>query len=177
MQWAWRAALACALWCTAARFALAAEPFTKHNVVLLQSSAQLESRVASIDAMAAYIRAVETAAKEAVVAAGTTRPAAGSIVVAVMPGARSKVWLDFDAAPAFETSQQLVSRIGVVPPFEARGGPVVFALKVGLWDAFESKRIAPSPAAWKAATQKAGRQLEIDELMEMLWREPATAPR
>jgi len=53
----------------------------------------------------------------------------------------------------------------------------VVALKVGLWDAFESKRIAPSPAEWKAVTHKAGKQLEIDELMDQLWRDGAAAPR
>ncbi|MCW5658365.1 MAG: hypothetical protein KIT60_11735 [Burkholderiaceae bacterium] len=171
-----RAAIVCALLCAAAAVR-AAEPFTKHNVVLLQSSAVLEARVASIDAMAEYIRAVEAAAREAVIAAGSTRPAAGFIVVAVQPGARSRVWLDFDAAPTFETGRQLMTRIGAVRPFEARNGPVVFALKVGLWDAFESKRVAPSPAAWKAAMHKAGKPLEIDELMELLWREPTAGQR
>ena len=104
-------------------------------------------------------------------AARSTRPAAGFIVLAVQPGERSRVWLDFDSPPSFETGQQLVGKIGAVKPFEVRSGPVVVALKVGLWDAFESKRIAPSPAEWKAVTHKAGKQLEIDELMDQLWRE------
>ena len=170
---AWAAVLlSCAL-CVAH----AAEPYTKHNVVLLQPSSVLEARVVSLDAMAQYIRAVELAAKEGALAGQSTRPAAGFIVVAVQPGARSRVWLDFDAAPTFETSRQLVTRIGAVPPFEVRSGPVVFALKVGLWGAFESKRIAPSPAEWKAATHKAGKPLEIDEMMEHLWQEPSLSPR
>ena len=154
-----------------------AEPFTKHNVVLLQGSSVLEARVASVDAMAEYIRAIESVAKDAVVAARSERPVAGFIVVAVQPGARSRVWLDFDAPPSFETSRLLVDRIRAVPPMEVRNGPVVFALKVGLWDAFESKRIAPSPPQWKAVTQQAGKQLEIDELMDRLWRDGAPAPR
>ena len=70
-----------------------------------------------------------------------------------------------------------VAKIGAVKPFEVRNGPVVVALKVGWWDAFESKRIAPSPAEWKAITHKAGKQLEIDELMERLWAEGSAAPR
>jgi hypothetical protein len=138
----------------------------------------LEARVVSLDAMAQYIRNVEAAAKEGVLAARSTRPAAGFIVLAVQPGERSRVWLDFDSPPSFETGQQLVARIGAVKPFEVRNGPVVVALKVGLWDAFESKRIAPSPAQWKAQMQKAGKQLEIDELMEQLWHDPGPgAPR
>jgi hypothetical protein len=151
--------------------ASAAEPVTKHGVVLLQSSALLEERVASIDAMAEYVRAVEAAAREGVLASPSKRPAAGFIVVAVKPGERARVWLDFDASPNFQTSRQIVTKVGALKPFEARKGPVVFALKVGLWDAFESKRVAPSPAEWKAATEKAGRQLELDQLVDTVWPE------
>ena len=168
----WRAWCACVLLCTAAAFTHAAEPFSKHNVVLLQSSALLEARVGSVDAMAEYIRAVEAAATQAVGAGASRRPAAGFIVIAVRPGPRANVWLDFDAPPpSLETSRALVANIAAVKPFEVRDGPVVFALKVGLWDAFESKRLAPSPAEWRAATRKAGRQLEIDALIEQVWRD------
>jgi hypothetical protein len=141
--------------------------------VLLQGSAVLEARVVSVDAMAAYIRAVEAAARDAVRASASQRPAAGFIVIALRPGPQARVWLDFDApAPSFDTSRALVARIGAVKPFEVRDGPVVFALKVGLWDAFESKRLAPSPAEWKAATRRSGQaQLEIDALIEQVWRE------
>jgi hypothetical protein len=149
--------------------ATAAEPIIKHGVVLLQSSPLLEERVASIDAMAEYVRAVEVAAREGVLASPSKRPAAGFIVVAVKPGERARVWLDFDQAPNFQTSRQIVAKVGALKPFEARKGPVVFALKVGLWDASESRRVAPSPAEWKAATEKAGRQLELDQLVETVW--------
>jgi len=172
MRWAWRAAFACALLWLGHAGARAAEPFTKHNVVLLQPSAVLEARVASVDAMAEYIRAVEAAAADAVQASASKRPAAGFIVLALRPGPRAKVWLDFDAPPpSFETSRALVTKIAAVKPFEVRDGPVVFALKVGLWDAFESKRLAPSPSEWKAATRKTGQQLEIDALIEQVWRD------
>ena len=168
----WRAAAACLLLCTAAVFVHAADPFTKHNVVLLQSSALLEDRVGSVDAMAEYIRAVEAAAKEATLASASRRPAAGFIVIAVRPGPQARVWLDFDAPPpSFEASRALVAKIAAVKPFEVRNGPVVFALKVGLWDAFESKRLAPAPAEWKAATRKAGHQLELDAMIEQVWRD------
>lgn len=159
-----------ALWATLL-LAGAAEPITKHNVVLLQPSAVLEDRVSSVDAMAAYVRSVEAAAREGVLASPSRQAAAGFIVVAVRPGQKSRVWLDFDSALNFQTSRHLVAKIAAVKPFETRKGPVVFALKVVLWDGFESKRVAPSPSEWKAATQKAGTQLEIDALMEQVWRE------
>jgi hypothetical protein len=162
---------ACALLCMAAAFAHAAEPYVKHNVVLLQPSAVLEARVSSVDAMAEYIRAVEAAAAQAVRASASQRPAAGFIVIAVRPGPQARVWLDFDAPPPFDTGRALVASIAAVKPFEVRDGPVVFALKVGLWDAFETKRLAPAPAEWKAATRNAGRQLEIDALIEQVWRD------
>ena len=123
-------AVAALLW-AAIVSASAAEPFAKHNVVLPQPSSVLEARVISLDAMAQYIRSVEAAAKEGVLAARSTRPAAGFIVLAVQPGERSRVWLDFDSPPSFETGQQLVAKIGAVKPFEVRNGPVVVALKVG----------------------------------------------
>jgi hypothetical protein len=173
MRLSWHAVWACVLLCMAAAPLRAAEPFTKHNVVLLQGSAVLEARVASVDAMAEYIRAVEAAARDAVRAGGSQRPAAGFIVIALRPGPQARVWLDFDAPPpSFDTSRALVAKISAVKPFEVREGPVVFALKVGLWDAFESKRLAPSPAEWKAATRKSGQQqLEIDALIEQVWRD------
>ena len=70
----------------AAVCAQAAEPITNFNVVLLQPSAIMEERVADIDAMADYIKAVQVAAREAVVASGATQAVGGFIVLAVKPG-------------------------------------------------------------------------------------------
>jgi len=148
------------------RHARAADSF---GVVLLQPSSLLEQRVAGVDALADYIRAIEAAARDVVRANPAARPAAGFIVVAVRPGRRSKAWLDFDTPPAFDISRQLVGRIVAVPPLDANGGPVVFALKVALWGGFESARIAPAPVEWKAATQAAGHTLEVDALLDRIW--------
>jgi len=57
----------------AAGFAHAAEPITNFNVVLLQPSAVVEQRVANIDAMADYIKAVQAASRDAVVASGDSQ--------------------------------------------------------------------------------------------------------
>ncbi|HEY6514426.1 MAG TPA: hypothetical protein VI032_20790 [Burkholderiaceae bacterium] len=159
------------LW-LAASWVQAAEPITKFGVVLLQSSSVLEERVPSVDAMADYIKAIEAASREAVLASPLRQSAGGFIVVAVKPGQKSKVWLDFDSLLDLELSKRLAASVTAVQPFEARQGPVVFALKVAVWDGRESKRIAPSPSEWKAATKQAGRQLELDALMRRVWREP-----
>ena len=156
----------------AAPLAPAAEPVTKHGVVLLQPSAVLEQRVPSVDAMADYIKAIEAASREAVLASPLKQAAGGFIVVAVRPGQKSKVWLDFDTLLDSEMGRQIIARATAVPPFEAREGPVVFALKVSLWQGRESKRVAPSPPEWKAATKQAGRPLDVDSMIRRVWREP-----
>jgi hypothetical protein len=160
--------LAAALW------AQAAEPVTKAGVVLLQPSSVLEERVPSVDSMAEYIKEVEVAVRKAVLASPLQQAAGGFVVIAVKPGAKSKVWLDFDSMLDAEVSRQIIDRVTAVQPFDARNGPVVFALKVTMWDGRESRRVAPSPAEWKAATKQAGRQLDIDTMIRQVWREPDT---
>jgi hypothetical protein len=150
--------------------AQAAEPFTNFNVVLLQPSDVLEERVASVDAMAEYIKAVQSALRDAVLASGTKQSVSGFVVVAVRPDLQSKVWLDFDTLLDLEARRQIVTKVLAVKPFEARKGPVVFALKVGLWGAKESRRVAPSPPEWKNVA-KGGVRLEVGELVEKIWNE------
>jgi hypothetical protein len=154
----------------AAACARAAEPITKFNVVLLQPGSVLEERVPSIDAMAEYIRAVEAAAREAVVASGARQSVGGFIVVAVRPGMRSNVWLDFDALLDLEIRRQISTRVKAAKPFEALKGPVVFALKVATWGGKEPRRAVPSPPEWKDASP-GGAPLEVGELVERLWQE------
>lgn len=148
----------------------AAEPLTNFNVVLLQPSAVMEKRVANIDAMADYIKAVQAASREAVVASGATQAVGGFIVLAVKPGQQSKVWLDFDTLLDLEMRKQITNSVKAIKPFDVTEGPVVFALKVATWDAKESKRVAPSPPEWQKATRN-GKALEIGKLVEKVWRE------
>ena len=155
-------------------WAQAAEPLTQLGIVLLQPSPLLEERVSSVDAMAEYIKSVEAASREAVLASALRQSTGGFIVIAVRPGQKSKVWLDFDSLLDAEISRQIVARVTQVRPFDARKGPVVFALKVAVWDGRESRRVAPSPPEWKAATRLAGRPLDIDTMIQSVWREPDT---
>ncbi|MES2949482.1 MAG: hypothetical protein V4858_13155 [Pseudomonadota bacterium] len=148
----------------------AAEPLTNFNVVLLQPSAIMEKRVSDIDAMADYIKAVEAASREAVTASGATQAVGGFIVIAVKPGLKSNVWLDFDAMLDLEMRKQITERVRAIKPFDVVEGPVVFSLKVATWEGKESKRVAPSPPEWKQTTSK-GKPLEIDKLVEKVWRE------
>lgn len=148
----------------------AAPPVTRLSVVLLQPSAVLEERVASVDDMSTYIKAVEAAAADAVIESGSKQAVGGYIVVAVRPGPESKLWLDFDALLDLEVRRLLTEKIGAVTPFAVNKGPVVFALKVVLWDGKQPKRGAPSPIEWRKATRDTG-PLEVGELVEKVWRD------
>ena len=90
------------------------------------------------------------------------------IVLAVKPGRKAKVWLDFDTLLDLEMRKQITHSVKAIAPFAVTEGPVVFALKVATWDAKESKRVAPSPIEWKKATPK-GKPLEIGKLVEKVW--------
>lgn len=148
----------------------ASEPITNFNVVLLQPSSVLEARVPSVDALAEYIKAVQAALRDAVVVSGSKQSVGGFIVVAVRPGLQSNVWLDFDQLLDLEARRQIAIKVRAVKPFEANGGPVVFALKVALWNGKESKRVAPLPPEWKSAT-RSGAPLEVGKLVESIWNE------
>jgi hypothetical protein len=148
--------------------AQAAEPITHFNVVLLQPSAVMEKRVTDIDAMADYIKAVQAASRDAVIASGATQAVGGFIVLAVKPGQQSKVWLDFDALLDLEIRKQITKSVRAIKPFDVTEGPVVFALKVATWDGKESKRVAPSPPEWKKV-RHTGKPLEIGQLVEKAW--------
>jgi hypothetical protein len=118
--------------------------------------------------MADYIKAVEAASREAVIASGATQAVGGFIVLAVKPGLKSNVWLDFDALLDLEMRKQITQSVRAIKPFKVTEGPVVFALKVATWDGKESKRVAPSPPEWKKAIHN-GKPLEIGELVEKVW--------
>lgn len=165
--------LSLVLACPCAR---AAEPVTHFNVVLLQPSEVLEARVPSVDALASYIKAVQAALREAVADSEASKQSVGGfIVLAVRPGMQARVWLDFDQLLDLEVSKQMARKVAAVQPFEAREGPVVFALKVGLWGGKESKRVAPLPAEWKrggaAAAASGAAPLEVGALVESIWNE------
>lgn len=154
----------------AAPGARAAEPLVNFNVVLLQPGSTLEERVPSVDVMAEYIRSVEAAARKAVIASKARQSLGGFIVVAVRPGLESKVWLDFDALLDLEIRKQITEMAQAVKPFEARKGPVVFALNVAIWGGARTKRVAPSPPEWKKVAP-GGVPLEAGELAEAAWNE------
>jgi len=150
--------------------AQASQPVTHLAVVLLQPGAVLEERVPSVDDMSAYIKAVEAASAAAVIESGSTQAVGGYIVVAVRPGLKSNVWLDFDTLLDLELKRRLAASVKAVQPFAASKGPVVFALKVALWSGQPPKRALPLPQEWKGITQD-GKALEVGDLVERVWKD------
>jgi hypothetical protein len=148
----------------------AAEALLKHGVVLLQPSAVTQERVPSVDAMADYIKAIEAAAQEAVAGHAARQSVSGFIVVAVRPGLKAKAWLDFDTLVDLDLQRQIAVRVQAVQPFAAKGGLVVFAVKVGTWGAKPSKRQVPLPAEWRHASRDGAPQA-VEALVQHLWPE------
>jgi hypothetical protein len=157
-----------ALLCCAAR---AAEPLTMFKAVLLQPDYMYRERVASTDVLATYIKTAETVARASIDKAEPQPPTAGFIVVALRPGQRSNVWLDFEPALSDALSSELIAKIRTILPPKIKDGPIVFALKVGLWGGKEPPQTLPNPKEWKAAEHKSLMPLETGELVEMIWKD------
>ncbi|XQA65156.1 hypothetical protein ACM9XC_17205 [Xanthomonas sacchari] len=151
----------------------AAEPFRMQNLMLLQPESVMRDRAESVEDLAAYVKALNATASRELAPVATPRPAAGFVAVAVRPGGRSRVWLDVTPALPDAVANTLVTALERVPPFEAKGGVVVFALNVTLWDAPPTQRQGPSPAAWQRAAEGEQSPIEIGDLVDRVW--PASA--
>lgn len=150
---------------------MAADAVTNLGVVLLQHGDVIQQRVQSVDALAEYVRKVEVAAATALQLEFQRKPAGGFIVVAVRPDGKSKSWLDFEPEMPGATQAALRKSIEKVPPLEVKSGVVVFAIKVSVWGGKSPSRFAPAPSEWKAQAQRAGKTLEVSELVELVWNE------
>lgn len=146
----------------------AAQPYAMQNLMLLQPDSVLRQRV-QVDDLSNYIKSVNAAAQASLSEVAKPTPTAGFIVVAVRPGGRSKVWLDFSPALPAPVASRLAASLERVPPFQAEGGVVVFAINTALWGAAPTTRPGPSPQEWKDAMRGADRPLEIGDLVDLAW--------
>lgn len=153
------------------QIAMAADAVTDLGVVLLQHGDVIQQRVQSVDALAEYIRKVQDATAAALQSESQREPTGGFIVVAVRPNGKSKAWLDLEPAVPGATEDTLRRSIEEVRPLEVRSGVVVFAIKVSVWGGKLPPRFAPAPSEWKAQAQRAGKALEVGELVELVWNE------
>ena len=149
----------------------AGEALKKYGIVLLQPNHVLEQRLKSAGVLATYIQAIEHAVSASLEAEPTGGATGGFLVVAVRPGQRSNAWLVFSPELSAETSTLVVKSIRRVLPPRVTAGPVVFAIKVGLWGGKEPPEVAPAPKEFAAAAAQAGRPLEVSEVVERIWRD------
>ncbi len=157
--------------CTLSHIAFASDAMRTFNIVLLQPDSVLQKRIPDVSALSAYIKAIETSVESVLQAELEHIPAGGFLVVAVKPGEKSNVWLDFGPFLIPRTAEKILAAAKGVPPLSVQDGMVAFAIKVGFWGGSEPAAMAPSPAAWKAAAKKAGHPLELDALVETVWPE------
>ena len=149
----------------------AATPYRTENIMLLQPDFVLKERAPSVPALSEYIKAVQSAAESAL-ADEQPHPASGYLVLAVRPGGKSMVWLDFKPGLPEASAAKLRAAILAVPAFEVRGGVVVFALNSSLWDSPVSQGF-PNPQEWSKAMEGRSEPMEIGDLVDKVW--PAEA--
>lgn len=153
------------------QLAMAADAVTNLGVVLLQHGDVIQQRVQSVDALAEYIQKVQDAAAAALQSESQRKATGGFLVVAVRPNGKSKAWLDLEPEAPGTTQDMLRKSIEEIQPLEVRSGVVVFAIKVSIWGGKVPPRFAPAPSEWKAQAQRAGKALEVGELVELAWNE------
>lgn len=151
--------------------ASATDAFTDFGIVLLQPDAVLQERAPSVEEFAAYLKSVQLSVESVAFETHTVGPAGGFVVVAIKPGNKSHVWLDFNPPLPSRVAARIVSAAEAVRPVTVKSGVVLFSLKVGLWGGKEPSAVAPNPAEWKAVSKKLGRMVEAGELAEAAWAE------
>ena len=148
----------------------AAEPYHMDGLTLLQPESTLRERVAGgAPAMQAYIEAVNASATRIIADSQPQRPSAGFIVLAVRPGHRSKIWLDFWPLLPSQTETRLFAALEKVAPFEARGGLVVFAIDASVWGSAPTQEKAPRPNEWTRIIRERGAATDAETIVEALW--------
>jgi hypothetical protein len=133
----------------------------------------LQARLASIDAYAAYVKAL------AETTTGALKETPGrcglDIVVAVKPGRRARVWFVSTppAVPGPVVLDALRRQLEAVPAPEVRQGPLAFALIGLMGDALRPREAAldlppPVPVEWRAAAR--GKKVDVpDGMIALAW--------
>lgn len=139
------------------------------GVILLQPQELFQARLDSAESLSNYIKAIGIAADDFAARHDWLPPSTGFIVLAIRPNRQSRVWLDFDQPLPEASARDLTSTLSMVPPPAVTGGTVALAIKVGMWGGPASSRSTPAPAEWRAAAERAGRPLEVTQLIDSIW--------
>lgn len=152
----------------------AAEGFETGNLALYQPDTVLKQRVPSVEALGAYFKKLEGLCQEHF--AKETKASNLTVVTAVRPGKRSKVW--FIPPPAEANAKDLDAlrkKLEAQTPMEVHGGPFAFAIcgKIagGVAQSKTEKEDGPPiPEEWKTALTDAKKQgLIPDAALDLLW--------
>ncbi|HIV73249.1 MAG TPA: hypothetical protein H9903_20110 [Candidatus Aquabacterium excrementipullorum] len=158
---------ALAAWSLPAR----ADAFERSDIVLLQPESVLQPRVPDVQGLANYIDKVSTQAAKVLQSAQAGPPGSGFLVIGIRPGLRSNAWLDFQPPLPQALADAVVRAMRSVTPPAVKGGPVVLAVKGGVWGGSAPARNMPVPQEWRSATGRNGQPLDAGALVERIWRD------
>lgn len=140
------------------------------GVVLLQPEAVLKQRLAGVEPLVSYIKALEVAVTGFAGRHDRHSPSSGFVVLAIRPNHTSHFWLDLEQPLGEAPANELISALQKVPTPAVTQGTIALAIKVGLWGGGQTARATPMPAEWRAAVDRAGRPLEVTELIDLVWK-------
>lgn len=138
---------------------------------MMQTQQVFEARVDSIETVSLYLKEIVDSVSKAVNALPKGEPAKGFIVVAVKPGGRSRIWLDFKSPISKEAASAIQTAAEKVSPISVKGGVLLLGMKVGLWGSGPPDRMVPQPEEWREEADKAGGNIEMTQLVERVWRD------
>ena len=139
------------------------------TILLLQPDFILQERVPDATALYRYIKGIDDSVSDAIKTVPRFPSTSGYIVVAVKPGQKSNIWLDFQPKLKPQIASAIKTAARAVPPAPVTNGVVVLAMKVGLWGGPEPISMPLSPPEWMEAAKKAGRPMEVGDLVETIW--------
>lgn len=125
----------------------------------------------AVEELGKYFKSVEAICLEFF--AGVTTPENFTVVVAVKPGKRAKIWFISSREPeAAEHRDELRQRLEAIPAPLVRGGPIAFALRGKLAGGVApeaSKDRPPIPAEWQQVIDKLTGPASFDDLLPRIW--------
>lgn len=155
--------------------------FASGTIVLLQPDWEIGKRtIGGADAMASYIEALLAAAEQQVSDHVAEAPSSGVLVVAVRPGGRSRIWLEYGDNPRPEAlSAELLARLQRVPAVPITEGTISFLINFELWGGGKplTSRERPVfvPMPWREAAGRLGGSADTESIIDELWPPGETA--
>lgn len=146
---------------------------TKLNSIRLYvTDAKLRERAGDVGPLAEYIQSLRREADAFWAAAD--RPDADGLLVAVgvRPGGKSRAWCEpvgGDVPPA--TLDKLAAALAKVEPVRVKGGPIAFAMELGLGGRMPAE-FPVMPRAWTEAAKRSKEPPTVpDGLFKVIWPE------